>query len=431
MDFKVERKDGNLCEIDITVDEKKANQEYEKACKRIAQRVNIEGFRRGKAPRMILEQRVGKEAIQNDAIGVITQEICTKVIRDNKLDVIADPLIKTSEFNLDKPSYFVVELELRPEVKLPQYKGLTVEVEEYKTPDDAMDKQIQAICERFAKNEKTDEKVAKKDSIVLIDFDGSINGEPIKGGKAPNYTLDLAHSNFIPGFAEAIVGKPVGEEFTIDVTFPEKYHDAEIAGKQAQFKILIHEIQKRVVPEITDDIVKQVNANLKTVDDLKKDIQKYLEITAKRENEQKSSAAIYNKVLEGVEVDIQESIIEREVRSLTHELEQRAVAQGATLQAIYDAEGEEKVKKELRDDAIARIKNSLVISKIAVEENIKVQQKDIEEKIRLLAQTYGTSAKEVVNEVQKNPMIINSLSQQALSEKITKFLNDNNKVVFK
>ena len=431
MDFKVERKDGNLCVIDITVDEKKANQEYEKACKRIAQRINIEGFRRGKAPRMILEQRVGKESIQSDAIGVITQEVCSKAIKDNKLDVIADPVLKTVEFNLDKPSHFVVELELRPEVKLPKYKGLTVEVEEYKTPEDAMEKQIQAICERFAKNEKTDEKIAQKDSIVLIDFDGSINGEPIKGGKAPNYTLDLAHSNFIPGFAEAIVGKPVGEEFTIDVTFPEKYYDAEIAGKQAQFKILIHEIQKRVVPELTDDIVKQVNANLKTVDDLKADIQKYLEITAKRENEQKSSAAIYNKVLEGVEVDIQESVIEREVRSLTNELEQRAVAQGATLQAIYDAEGEETVKKELRADAIARIKNSLVISKIAVEENIKVQQKDIEEKIKLLAQTYGTTAKEVINEVQKNPMIINSLSQQALSEKITKFLNDNNKVVFK
>lgn len=431
MDFKVEKKEGNICLINITVDEKTANKEYEKACKRIAQRVNIEGFRKGKAPRMILEQRVGKEAIQNDTISAIAQEICSKVIREEKLDVIAEPTIKTAEFNIDKPSNIVVELELRPEVKLPQYKGLKVEVEEYKTPEDAMDKQIQAICERFATNEKTDEKIAQKDSIVLIDFDGSIEGEPIKGGKAPNYTLDLAHSNFIPGFAEAIVGKPVGEEFTIDVKFPEQYHDKTIAGKPAQFKILIHEIQKRVVPELTDEIAQKINTNLKTVEDLKADIQKYLDINAKRENEQKSSAAIYNKVLEGVQVDIQESVIEREVKSLTNELEQRAVAQGATLQAIYDAEGEEKVKSELRNDAIARIKNSLVISKIAVEENIKVQQKDIEEKIRLLAQTYNTSPKEIINEVQKNPMIINSLSQQALSEKITKFLNENNEVVFK
>ena len=431
MDVKVEKRDGNLCVIDITADVKKVSQEYDKACKRIAQRVNIEGFRKGKAPKMILEQRVGKENIQHEALNVIVQEVCSKAIRDNKLDVIADPVLKNVEFNLDKPSHFVVELELRPEVNLPQYKGLKVEVEEYKTPEDAMDKQIQAICERFATNEKTDEKVAQKDSIVLIDFDGSINGEPIKGGKAPNYTLDLAHSNFIPGFAEAIVGKPVGEEFTIDVTFPEQYHDKEIAGKPAQFKILIHEIQKRVVPEISDEIAQKINPSLKTVDDLKADIQKYLDITAKRENEQKSSAAIYNKVLEGVKIDIQESVIEREVRSLTNELEQRAVAQGATLQAIYDSEGEENVKKQLRDDAIARITNSLVISKIAVEENIKVQQKDIEEKINLLAKTYGTTPKEIINEVQKNPMIINSLSQQALSEKITKFLNENNEVVFK
>ena len=164
---------------------------------------------------------------------------------------------------------------------------------------------------------------------------------------------------------------------------------------------------------------------------MKADIQKYLEATEKRENEQKSSEAIYNKVLEGVKVDIPETVIARELTSLVRELEQRAVAQGTTLKAIYDAEGEDNIKAQLREDAIARIKNSLVISKIAVEEKIRVQQKDIEDKIQLLAQTYGTTAKEVVEQVQKNPMIINSLSQQALSEKITTFLNDNNKVVLK
>ena len=431
MDVKVERKDGNVCEITITVDEKRANQEYEKACKRIAQRVNIEGFRRGKAPKMILEQRIGVETIKSDAVGVITQEACTKAIRDNNLDVITDPVLKSAELNLDKPSKFVVEVELRPEVTLPQYKGLTVEVEAYKTEEDAMEKQLQAVRERFATNEKTDEKVAGKDSIVLIDFDGSINGEPIKGGKGTKYPLNIANSNFIPGFAEAIVGKPVGEEFTIDVTFPEKYHDATIAGKPAQFKILIHEIQKRVIPELNDELAQKVSPKMKTVDDLKKDIQNYLDNVEKRENEQKSSEAVYNKVLEGVKVDIQESVIEREVASLVRELEQRAVAQGTTLQAIYAAEGEDNIKSQLREDAIARIKNSLVISKIAVEEKIRVQQKDIEEKIDLLAKTYGTTTKEIVEQVQKNPMIINSLSQQALSEKITKFLNDNNKVVLK
>lgn len=431
MDLKLEKKDGNICVIDITVDAKKSTQEYEKACKRIAQRVNIEGFRRGKAPRAILEQRVGVETIKSDAIGVIAQEACTKAIRDNNLDVITEPNLKTVDFNLDKPSHFVVEIELRPEVTLPQYKGLTVEVEAYKTAENALEDQIKAVRERFATNEKTNEKTAQKDSIVLIDFDGSINGTPIKGGKATKYTLDLGNSNFIPGFAEAIVGKNVGEEFTIDVKFPEKYHDATIAGKPAQFKILIHEIQKRVVPELTDDIAKKINPNFKNVNDLKEDIKKYLELTEKRENEQKSSEAIYNKVLEGVKVDIPETVIAREVASLVRELEQRAVAQGTNLKAIYDAEGEDNIKAQLREDAISRIKNSLVISKIAVEEKIKVQQKDIEEKIQMLARTYGTTAKEVVEQVQKNPMIINSLSQQALSEKITKFLNDNNKVVLK
>lgn len=431
MDYKIEKKEGNICLINITVDEKKANKEYEKACKRIAQRVNIDGFRKGKAPRMILEQRVGIDTIKSDAIGVISQEICTKAIKENNLDVITEPIMKSVDFNLDKPSTIVLEVELRPEVKLPKYKGLKIEVESYKTPEDAMEKQIAAICERFATNEKTDEKIAQKESIVLIDFDGSIEGEPIKGGKATKYPLDLNNSSFIPGFAEAIVGKPVGEEFTIDVTFPEQYHDTTIAGKPAQFKILIHEIQKRVIPEITEDLVKKINSNFKNVDDLKEDIKKYLEITEKRENEQKAQTAIFNKVIEGVEVEIQDTIIEREVKSLTTELEQRALAQGTTLQAIYEAEGEENIKSQLREDAVLRIKNSLVISKIAVEEKIRVQQKDIEEKLKILAQTYGTTQKEIINEVQKNPMIINSLSQQALSEKVTTFLNDNNEVIFK
>ena len=431
MDFKIEKKEGNICVIDINVDVKKANQEYEKACKRIAQRVNIEGFRRGKAPRAILEQRIGVESIKSDAVGVIAQEACTKAIKDNNLDVITEPVLKSVDFNLDKPSKLVVEIELRPEVILPKYKGLTIEVEAYKTPEDAMDKQLKSVCERFAKNEKTEEKIVQKDSIALIDFEGSLNGEPIKGGKGTKYPLNIANSAFIPGFAEALIGKPVGEEFTIDVTFPEQYQDATLAGKPAQFKILVHEIQKRVVPELNDELVKKVNPNMKSVDDLKADIKKYLEITEKRENEKISSEAIYNKILEGVKVDIQETVIAREVKSLEAELGQRAASQGTTLKAIYDLEGEDKIKAQLREDAITRITNSLVISKIAVEEKIRVQQKDIEDKINILAQTYGATAKEIVDQVQKNPMIINSLSQQALSEKITKFLNDNNKVVFK
>ena len=145
MDIKVEKKDGNLCVIDITVDVKRANQEYEKACKRIAQRVNIEGFRRGKAPKAILEQRIGIESIKSDAVGVIAQEACSKAIKDNNLDVITEPLLRTVEYNFDKPSHFVVEIELRPELILPQYKGLTVEVEAYKTPADAMEKQLNSI----------------------------------------------------------------------------------------------------------------------------------------------------------------------------------------------------------------------------------------------------------------------------------------------
>lgn len=431
MDFKIEKKEKNICTVDINLDVKKANQEYEKACKRIAQRVNIEGFRKGKAPRAILEQRIGAESIKNEAIHAVIQEVYSKAVKDNNLDVIAEPLIKNREFNLDKPSKISIEIELRPEVILPKYKGLELEVEAYKTPKDAMEKQLQGVCERFAKNEKTEDKIAPKDGIALIDFEGSIDGEPIKGGKGTKYPLNLANSNFIPGFAEAIVGKPVGEEFTIDVTFPEKYHDAKIAGKPAKFKIFVHEIQKRIVPELTDELVQKIGPNLKTVDDLKADIQKYLDITEKRENEQKASDAIYNKILEGVQIELQPSIIQREMDSLMAEIEQRAISQGTTVDKIIAAEGEEKIKAQLREDAITRITNSLVISKIAVEEKIRVQQKDIEEKINILAQTYGSTTKEIVEQIQKNPMIINSLSQQALSEKITKFLNDNNKVTFK
>ena len=219
--------------------------------------------------------------------------------------------------------------------------------------------------------------------------------------------------------------------FTATIVSAQKYHDAAIAGKPAQFKILIHEIQKRVVPELSDDLVKKINPNFKNVDDLKADVQKYLDITEKKENEQRASDAIYNMVLEGVKVDIQESVIQREMNSLFAEFDQRAKSQGTTLQAIFASEGEDKIKGQIREDAISRITNSLVISKIAVEEKIRVQQKDIEDKISILAQTYGTSTKEIVEQIQKNPMIINSLSQQALSEKITKFLNDNNTVTFK
>ncbi len=428
MKTTVEKLENNIVKLDIEIDAETAEKEYNKACKRLAQRVNIPGFRRGKAPRAILEKNLGAETIKRDVLEYMLPNVFSQAIIDNNLNIITEPAVESFNFELGSPVKVVAKVELKPEVKFEQYKDLEVEVEEFKTAEDAMEREINELTQKFTTFQTVDRKSTDKD-VVTMDFEGSVDGELIQGGSAKNYMLDLEHSNFIPGFAEQLVGHAAGEEFTIDVTFPENYHDEKLNGKPAQFKIKINEVKEKVKPELNDELAQKVG-NFKTVDELKADIQKYLDGSAKIENDKRSANKLFETILSKMTVDVQPTMIEREKQALLSDFKQKVVQSGVNWDDVMKQDGPEKIDEELAKEALNRIKNSLMMSEIAKLENIQVTAQDLEQKIAELAMMYQTDKDTIFKEVSKNTAMIQSLSQQALSQKVTKFLLDNNKIKF-
>ena len=430
MKTEVKKLGTNVVEVNIEIEEKNAEKEYEKACKRIAQNVNIAGFRKGKAPRNIVEKYVGVDSIRREALDSMLPRVFTDIIKENQDELITEPTLMSFDFEKGKPCKVVAKFELRPEVKISAYKGLTVETEEYKNEDGALDKELEKLSDRYAEFVKVEGRKTTDKDVVMIDFEGSVGDELIKGGAAKNYMLDLANSTFIPGFAEQLVDKEVGKEFTIDVKFPEEYHDEKLKGADAKFKITINEIKEKKLPEINDEFAKKVG-KFETLDELKADIQKYLDGTAKAENEKRSYEAIFGKILDNAEMEIHQEMVEREAEALIEEMKHRAKQRGQNIDEAIEKEGKDNVKKEMEKEALSRIKNSLVISKIAKEEKIQVTPQDIEAKLHEVARMYGVDQATMLKEMYKNVSLIQSMTQQIISEKVSRFILDNNTVKYK
>lgn len=430
MSINIEKEANNVVKMNIEIPAKDAVNEYNKAVKRLSEYVNIAGFRKGKAPRNLVEQHVGVERIKQEALEKLLPNVFHDAIMKNELDIVSQPYVESYDFNIGEDLKVVAKVELRPEVTLGEYKNLKIEAESYVIPDDAFEKSLNGLLQQHATFEVVVDRPSSATDVVVMDFDGSVNGEKIQGGFAENYSLDLANSNFIPGFAEQLVGKNINDEFDITVTFPKDYHEAKLAGQPAVFKIKLKEIKQKVLPELTDEFA-QKSGPFKTVDDLKADIQKYLDNTKENENKKNANNAIFTKVLEGVKVDIQETMIERESQSLLEEYKQRLASQGFDWEKAVDAQGLDSIMASLKEEAQTRIKNSLVIDKIAREEKIKVEPADLERKIQELEVAYRMERAEIMKQLRQNPEVINSLSQQALNEKVGQFLEENNKVEFK
>ncbi len=430
MNTTIEKQPENVVKVDIEIPAKDAVNYYNDAAKRLAQYVNIPGFRKGKAPRNIVEQNIGEERIKHEALENALPKIFSQVIKENDFDVVAQPYVESYDFKIGEDLKIVAKLELRPEVTLGQYKGLTIDVDAYKTEEDALQKSIDGLLQQHATTLVVTDRKTKDTDTIVFDFDGYSNGEKIEHGDAKNYTLDLAHSSFIPGFAEQLVDRALGEEFEINVTFPEEYHEKKLAGQPATFKCKIHEIKAKVLPELTDEFAQKVGP-FKSVDELKADIQKYLDTQKADIDRTNSEKAIFEKVTSEAKVEIQQSMIDREADQLVAEYKQKLEMQGFTWDQAVEAQGYDEIMNSLKEDAAVRVKNSLVIDKIAKEENITVSQADFGAKLSELSQMYQIDTPTMIKQLSQTPGVFNALSQQALNEKVTQFLADNNTVNLK
>lgn len=429
MKVEVGQKENNTVKINIEVEADVVSQEYGKACKRVSNHVNIPGFRKGKAPKNMVEKYVGKPRIQQEAIDRILPNIIADTISENMFDLATEPVIENYKFELGQPLTLEVKLELKPEVNLKEYKGLTVEVEANKLEEDSIEKELESIASRMAEMTPVTDRATGDKDVAVIDFEGFMDGEAFKGGSGKNYSLDLGNSTFIPGFAEQLVRKKIGEEVTVNVTFPEEYHEESLKGKPAEFKVTINEIKEKKTPAIDDELAKKASP-FQTLEELKADIKKFQEEKINKENEDKAEKALLDKIISDTEIDIPDTMINKEAKLLMQELEQRLTQQGMNWNEFLENEGQEKIWNNLREDAEKRVKNSLVLGAIAKEEKIMIDDKDFQEHIKELAQAYKTEEKEIYKQISQAPEFAQMFSQQILGQKIVKFVKENNEVKF-
>ncbi len=423
--------DKNIATIDMTIESAIAKETYERTLKAYGENVNIAGFRKGKAPGNVVEKYVGKERIKAEVVDRLFPSEFQKVVDENKLNIAFRPTIESVDFELGSDLKVKATVELKPEVKIGKYKDVEVEYSEFKNPDDAMDKELEMTQKRFSKLEKVERKSTDKDTVVF-DFEGyigKVGEEKIEHGDAKNYSLDLSNSNFIPGFAEGLVGHSAGEEFVIDVKFPDDYHEEKLKGAPAQFKINLHEVKQRILPDLDDELAKK--AGKESLEALKEDIKKYLDTMSKNQNDRIKSDAIFEKVLSDTKIDIQDTMLDREYQAIMDEARHQASQQGQNFDKLVESEGKENVEKRFREEAEKRIKNSLIVEKIATDEQLKIEQKDIMEHINQMAAMYGMAPVQLFEELRKNPNAFAAISQQITANKVNQFLLENNKFIAK
>lgn len=427
METTLTKEKDNVVILNMTIPANEAESAYNLAANRISQYVNINGFRKGKAPKSVVERHVGVDRIQQEALDMLLPRYISQAITENKLDTITQPALTAYNFEPGQNLEVTIQVETRPEFSIGTYKGMELKAEIAPEDKDAMNKALDNFLTQHSSLELVLDRPSNDTDIVVFDFDGTCNGEKIQGGSAKGYSLDLGHSNFIPGFAEQLVGHNIKDEFTIDVKFPDEYHDEKLKGQDAKFDIKINEIKQRVLPELTDEFVKK-SSRFATVDELKADIQSFLD--NQRESSKKISAenAVFKSIVDSTSIDIPQSMIDREVRAIAGDYQQRISAQGGNwAQFLENQGGEVKFAQTLSEEAKLRIKNSLILDKISKEENITVEQADLSGKLSQLSAAYGITPEQLVKQFGQNPSFVNSLSQQIVNDKVRNFLLENNK----
>jgi trigger factor len=427
MEVKIEKLEKNLVKLEISIDAESAAQEYSKACRVLSNNIAIPGFRKGKAPRNIVEKHVGEARIKHEALNKMLPAIFAGIISENDFEIATEPYVESFDFELGQEAKIVAKIELKPEVVLKKYKGLTIDVEVASKDEKAVDREIDNIAQRFTKLEDVTGRSVSKEDVVSIDFDGSVDGESIKGGSAKNYQLDIANSNFIEGFADQIIGHNIGESFDINVTFPESYHEENLKGKPAVFKIKLHSIKTKKYPAIDDELAQKVGP-FGSLDELKKDIQSYIDKQFEMENKVKIQNAVLEKVIEMAEVEIPDGMVNKEAKILMDEFQQKITSQGMSWEKFLDSQGQEKIWEGLREEAAKRIKNSLVLSHISKVEDINVDDSEFENRVAEMAKLYKTDERTIYSQISKNPVMVQSIMQQIISQSITDFLVENNKI---
>ncbi len=415
--------EANKYELEVKVDKETFEAATLKAYKKQVKNINIPGFRKGKAPKHMIERMYGKGVFYDDAIEETYPSALADATVEAELKAISVDDLSVDEVGEDGYS-FKAKITVAPELTVDGYKGIEVEKLSTEVTDELVEEELQAVRERNGRMVTVEDRAAENGDTTVIDFEGFVDGEAFEGGKSENYNLRLGDGNFIPGFEEAIVGHKTGEEFTIDVTFPEDYNAENLAGKEAQFKIKLHEIKTKELPEVDDEFVKDVSEK-DTLDEykeeLKEKVAKRLEEQAEKDFDDKLTEALEKLAVE----EIPEAMYNNEVRDMLNEFDMRLRSQGMDLQTYMKYTGMDQgaIEATYKPQAEKRVKIRLVLEAIARQEKIEVSDEDVENEYKKLADSYKAKVEEVKTYIAKD-----ALAEDIKVEKAMQLVRDNAKV---
>ena len=422
MSVQVEKLEKNMAKLTIEVSAEEFDAAIEQAYQKDKKKISLPGFRKGKAPRKMIEKMYGTGVFYEDAANIVIPKAYSEAAKECGEEIVSQPEISVTQIGAGQPFIFTAEVALKPAVTLGDYKGVEVEKTPVEVSEEEVDKEVDKERENNSRTIDVDDRAVEKGDMIKLNFEGFVDGTPFEGGKAEDYSLTIGSGSFIPGFEDQLIGAKIGEEVEVNVTFPEEYHAAELKGKPAVFKCTVNEIKVKELPEADDEFAKDVS-EFDTLAEYKEDIRaKLLEkktADAKREKQNKTVA----KAVENATMEIPEAMITEQVRRMADDFARRLQSQGLSMDQYMQFTGltMDALAQQMRPEALKRIQNSLVLEAIAKAENIEVSDEKVNEEIEKMAAAYKMEAdklKELIGDAEKEQMK-SDLAIQAAVDMIT------------
>lgn len=421
MSFTVENLEKNMAKLTIEVSAEDFEKALQKAYEKNKNKIAVNGFRKGKVPRAVIEKVYGAGVFYEDAANILIPEEYSKAAEESKLDIVSQPEIDVTQIEKGKSFIFTAEVALKPEVTLGEYLGVEIEKTDAKVTADDVKAELEKVREQNARLVDVTSRGVKDKDQAVIDFEGFVDGVPFEGGKGTDYPLTIGSHSFIDNFEEQLIGAKIGKEVEVNVTFPENYQAAEFAGKPATFKVTVKAIKVKELPKLDDDFAKDVS-EFDTLADYKADIKKNLTEKKKEEAKREKEAKAVAKAVENASMDIPEGMIKLQVNNMVNEFAQRLQMQGLSIDQYiqYMGSNHQQFMESLKPEAVTRIKNSLVLEAVVKAENITATEDDFEEEVKRMADMYKMEVdkvKEILGDNEKE-QIMSDLAIQKAAELI-------------
>lgn len=430
MSSNLKKIEKSVATIELNIPKEKFEEGLNASYKKNVGRFNIPGFRRGRAPRIIIERYYGESVLYEDAIEYVFPSAYQEALDSLKINPIDTPNIDIKQIGKGKDLIIEAVVPVLPEVELGQYKGIEVNKVEYNVKDEDITNRLEQMRQKNARLIPVEDRAAKMGDVTVINFEGFIDDKPFEGGKGENYELELGSKTFIPGFEEQIVGHNVNDEFDVNITFPDDYRADDLKGKDAIFKVKLNAIKYKELPELNDDFAKDVS-EFDTLEELKNSIKNEIEEHNKLDAENQMKDEAVKKVVENSKVDIPEVMVQKQIDISLNDLDYNLRYQGLNLDKYLEITKKSKddLRKEMHDDAALRVKTQLVVDKIGEEEKIEANEDEVEKRINEMAKSYNITVEDLKKELKEAQ--INNIKEDIVYFKTIDFIFNNSKIINK